>query len=202
MTRVRIIESDPVLRLGVAALLREAGDVRVVAGDAEVLVYGLAGAAGVREVERLARQGAVVALTSLESPSLLVGALAAGARGLLRHGCFDAADLAGAVRAAARGQAFLSPPVATALVEWLHSRAPAGAGRAGSGRLRALEHGLTPREAEIMELVAQGRDNRNIAARLFISEKTVKNHIHHIYRRLKADNRQHAIAKWCDIGAF
>lgn len=196
-TRVRIVEDDPVLRLGVEALLREAGGFSVVAGDAEALVFGLAAAAGVREIERLARQGAVVVLTSLESPSVLVGALAAGAYGMLRHGCFDAADLAGAIRAATRGRAFLSPPVATALVEWLHFRSSAG-----PGRLRSLEHELTPREAEIMELIAQGQDNRTIAARLFISEKTVKNHVHHIYRRLKADNRQHAVARWRSISAF
>jgi two-component system nitrate/nitrite response regulator NarL len=209
VTKVRIVENNPVLRLGMDALLREAGGFSIVdraAGPdqpdqpdqaAEVLLFGLAEAAGVREIERLAERSGVVVLTALESPSVLVRALAAGAHGLLVYGCFDAADLAGAVRAAARGQAFLSPPAATAVVEWLHSRSPSG-----QGRLRDPGHELTPREAEIMELVAQGHGNRTIAARLFISEKTVKNHIHHIYRRLKADNRQHAVARWRDIRDF
>ena len=81
----------------------------------------------------------------------------------------------------------LQGPVINALVDTLH------------GSLRTARPGLTRREIEIMELVASGLGNRAIAARLVISEKTVKNHIHSIYRRLRANGRAHAIARWREL---
>lgn len=196
------------LELGIDALLRGADGVRaagggagavrgleVVRGDAEVVVLGLAGQGGLAEVERLAGRHRVVVLTGEDSPALLVRALRAGAHAVLLHGHFGAPELAEAVRAAARGDGYLSPPVATALVGWLHGGSPEA-----PGRRRGFGHSLTPREAEVMELIARGWSNRRIASELYISEKTVKNHVHQIYRRLKADGREHAVERWRVLG--
>lgn len=195
MTRVSVVERNPVLRRGMAALLQEAPGIRMVDDDPEVVVVGVTEPAQTRELTKFAGVRVVV-LTALERPSEYVALLSAGALGCLVYGHFDAAELAAAITAAARGQAFLSPPVMTALVGWLQ------AGTTSTPkRTRDFAHELTPREAEIMELVAGGLSNRGIAARLFISEKTVKNHVHQIYRRLKADGREHAVRRWQEIAA-
>ncbi|ROO89894.1 DNA-binding NarL/FixJ family response regulator [Actinocorallia herbida] len=214
---VRVVERNPVLELGVAALLRGAAGIELVAdraarpvregggeekgdgeeeeGEAAVVVVGLEGPRGLAEVERLAAVHKVVVLAPEESPALLVRALRAGAHAVLAHGHFGAAELAEAVAAAAQSRGYLSPPVATALVDWLHGGSPEA-----PGRTRGFGHSLTPREAEVMELIARGWSNRRIASELYISEKTVKNHVHQIYRRLKADDREHAVARWRVLG--
>ncbi|MCD0451294.1 response regulator transcription factor [Actinocorallia sp. API 0066] len=195
VVRVQVRERDAVLELGVGALLRDVEGIELVADAPDVVVAGAAGTEGVREVERLAAAHRVVALTSEDSPALLVGTVRAGAHAVLAHGCFGAAELAAAVRAAARGEGYLSPPVVTALVGWLHGGSPESPGRS-----RGFGHSLTPRETEVMELMARGWSNRRIASELYISEKTVKNHVHQIYRRLKADDREHAVARWRVLG--
>ncbi|MDX6743767.1 response regulator transcription factor [Actinocorallia sp. A-T 12471] len=206
---VRVVERNPVLELGVRALLGAAEGIEVVDGDgaaaadsagaadsaADVVVIGLAGPRGLAEVERLAEAHKIVVLAAEDSTALLVRALRAGAHAVLADGCFGADELAEAVTAAAQARGYLSPPVATALVDWLHGGSPEG-----PGRTRAFGHSLTPREAEVMELMARGWSNRKIARELYISEKTVKNHVHQIYRRLKADDREHAVARWRVLG--
>ncbi|MEO7617203.1 MAG: response regulator transcription factor [Streptosporangiaceae bacterium] len=204
MTRVLVVEQNPILRLGINQLLEgtprvrliEAAETGLVAGieahAPDVVLLGMAEAMAVRELERLdAGLTRVVVLTAIDNPAVLVRALAAGAHGCLVYGHFDRPELGAAVEAVARGGSFLSPPVMTAVVAWLHS-----------GRQGRNANELTPREAEIMELISQGCSNRRIAAYLFISEKTVKNHVHQIYRRLKADNRDHAVARWRDLNEF
>jgi DNA-binding NarL/FixJ family response regulator len=65
-----------------------------------------------------------------------------------------------------------------------------------SGKVRPL--GLSSREAEIMSLIAEGHSNGEIAARLVLAEKTVKNHVNRIYAKLGADSRAAAIVRWTD----
>ena len=84
-----------------------------------------------------------------------------------------------AIRAAARGEAVLAPSVATRLVSQL--RAPA-------------QDALSERELEVLTLIAQGETNRGAAARLFISEATVKTHLLHIYTKLDVNDRAAAVA--------
>ncbi|WP_460366831.1 LuxR C-terminal-related transcriptional regulator [Actinocorallia lasiicapitis] len=172
-------------------------ELTVVADRPDVVVLGVADHAAFREIEERRLTGRIVVLTAMESPALYVKALSAGAFACLVYGHFGANELAAAIKAAAIGQAYLSPPVVTALVGWLH-----GTASARPNRTRSFDHDLTPREAEIMALIADGYSNRRIAAHLFISEKTVKNHVHQIYRRLKADSRDHAIQRWRDINEF
>jgi DNA-binding NarL/FixJ family response regulator len=204
MRRVLIVEQNLIMRLGIHQLLEGTPAVQLVdtaatglrtgieAHAPDVVLLGLDEASAVRELERIeSGKTRIVVLTAIDNPAVLVRALAAGAHGCLVYGHFGRPELVTAIEAAVRGESYLSTPAATAVVAWLHS------GRQG----RSADE-LTPREAEIMELISQGYSNRRIAAYLFISEKTVKNHVHQIYRRLKADNREHAMARWRDLNEF
>lgn len=204
MTRVLVVEQNLIIRLGIHQLLEGAPAVQLIEATAsglitgieahapDVLLLGLDEALAVRELERVESGSTrIVVLTAIDNPAVLVRVLAAGAHGCLVYGHFGRPELVSAIEAAVRGESYLSPPVATAVVAWLHS------GRQG----RSADQ-LTPREAEIMELISKGYSNRRIAAYLFISEKTVKNHVHQIYRRLKADNRDHAMTRWRDLNEF
>ncbi|MGH3239488.1 MAG: LuxR C-terminal-related transcriptional regulator, partial [Spirillospora sp.] len=142
-------------------------------------------------IGRLARSGArVVAVTAEQDPLVLVQAVAAGAHGCLVYGHFEPHGLADVLVTAVRGESTLSRPVVTALVRWIHD--------VGGPR---TDPGLTAREAEILELIAAGLTNREIARRLVITEKTVKNHAHQIYKRLGAVDREHATARWLELNS-
>jgi two-component system, NarL family, nitrate/nitrite response regulator NarL len=132
-----------------------------------------------------------IVLTATAEPAALLRALTAGANSCIMHGHFEPHELADLVVATARGECVLSPPVVNALVGWLN----------GGGGTQHPEHrrGLTAREMEIMELISMGLNNRCIAGRLAISEKTVKNHVHSIYKRLGANGRDHAVECWREL---
>ena len=183
MTKVLIEDENPVLRMGLEALLSAVAELDVVQAEPDVVVLGAA-APPLDKIAEFRAGPRIVVVTSADDPRVLVRAIEAGAHSCLVHGHFQPAELVSVVRDAARGTSHLSPPVINALVETLH------------GSLRTARPGLTRREVEIMELVASGLGNRAIAARLVISEKTVKNHIHSIYRRLRANGREHAIVRW------
>lgn len=204
--RVLIVSDNPVSRIGFASLLEAVPHV-VVAGGAPVdrapaavrdhgphVVLLDASPPHPGTVGRLARAGPgvrIVVATATQDPHVLVRVLAAGAHGCLTYGHFEPAELADVLVAAGRGQSSLSPPVVTALVRWLHD---------GTRRPQVRpDPGLTAREAEILDLIAAGLTNRQIARRLVIAEKTVKNHAHQIYKRLGAAGREHAIARWREL---
>ncbi|HEY2636011.1 MAG TPA: response regulator transcription factor, partial [Solirubrobacteraceae bacterium] len=94
------------------------------------------------------------------------------------------------------GRTVLSPAVAPAVFSALRAdpATPTGAAAGPTG-----PDALTEREREVMELIARGRSNRAIAAELVISEKTVKNHIGHIYEKLGAGSRTEATARWLGL---
>ena len=124
-------------------------------------------------------------LTYSQSPDIISAAVRAGARGYLVHGHFSEVELIQAVRMAARGMGTFSAQAVAAL----SNPAPS------QGAL-AARFGLSEREADVMELIAQGAANTDIARELFISEKTVKNHINRIFTKLRANNRGHAVSLW------
>jgi two-component system nitrate/nitrite response regulator NarL len=200
---VLIDDENPVLRIGFEALLKSVPELEVIPNGRlprlervhryapEVIVLG-ARVPPVEEILELARvrpASHIMMVTSADDPRLLVRAIEAGAHSCVVHGHFEPEDLVRIVLGAARGESHRSPPAVTALVRRLH----------GGGTAETRSPGLTRREAEIMELIVAGLPNRAIADRLFISEKTVKNHIHNIYKRLKADGREHAVARWRDL---
>lgn len=206
MVKVLVIEENPVLRLGVVSLLTANSEIELVGEDAnfrpnaddtlgrygpDVILFG-ASPPSTERIRVLARNsfGARLAvLTSTTDPGVLLRVLTAGAHSCVVHGHFQPQSLPRTVLATAGGESVLSPPVVTALVAWLHK---------GGHATEQLQQGprLTTREIEIMELISAGLNNRRIADRLFISEKTVKNHVHSIYKRLGAVGRDHAIECW------
>lgn len=136
----------------------------------------------VGEVATLTR---VLMLTFTDDDASIRRALADGAAGYLIHGTFDADSLAHMVRAAASGAAPFSDAALRALQR----------GSTAAPETRdAL--GLSVRQVEVMDLIAQGRSNGDIAGHLFLAEKTVKNHINQIFAVLGVSTRAEAIVRW------
>jgi DNA-binding NarL/FixJ family response regulator len=137
------------------------------------------GVAAIAELARRKVAARVLVLTTYDTDSDVVRAVEAGATGYLLKDS-PRGDLLRAVRAAARGEAALSPSVATRLLGQV--RAPA-------------QEPLSQRELEVLELVARGATNKEAAAKLFISEATVKTHLLHIYAKLGVSDRAAAVAE-------
>src|ERR1700733_6589100 len=157
---------------------------------------------GIGATRRLAAEhpgGAVVIRTTYADDESVLEALRAGARSYLTKDA-DRADIASALQAAAGGLSGLDPRVPAALVAAATSGAsaapPAPAARAGTVEVPSLPappDGLTQREAEILTLIAQGLTNPEIAARLFLSNHTVKTHISRIFAKTGSRDRVAAI---------
>jgi DNA-binding NarL/FixJ family response regulator len=144
----------------------------------------------VEAIAELTRRGArakVLVLTTYDTDSDTIPAIEAGATGYLLKDA-PREELFAAVRAAAEGRTVLSPAVASRLVSAV--RKPA---------VLAGET-LSAREREVLELVAKGTSNREIARELFISEATVKTHLTHLYGKLGARDRAAAVAVAYDRG--
>ena len=139
---------------------------------------GVNGAAAIRALAERQIPSRVLVLTTYDSDSDVVPAIEAGATGyLLKDSPRD--ELFRAVRAASRGESVLASSVATRLMSQLRDPAP---------------DALSDRELEVLSLIAQGETNRGAAARLFISEATVKTHLLHIYAKLDVNDRAAAVA--------
>jgi DNA-binding NarL/FixJ family response regulator len=140
---------------------------------------GMDGVTAIAELSRRGNPAHVLVLTTYDTDSYVLPAIEAGATGyLLKDAPRD--ELLRAVRAAAAGQSVLAPSVATRLMH----------------RVRAPEPELlSHRELEVLGLVAAGTTNRETAARLFISEATVKTHLLHIYAKLGVTDRAAAVAE-------
>ena len=128
----------------------------------------------------------VVVAASNDGPQIS-DVLRAGAAACLVTTSMTSQQVVEAVTKAAAGDSYLAPAIITRLFEEFRRTPRKVEGPGGK---------LTEREREIMELVAQGLRNRQIAAALFLSEKTVKNHINHIYRKLGVQDRDEAVAHW------
>jgi DNA-binding NarL/FixJ family response regulator len=140
---------------------------------------GMDGLAAITELSRRKISARVLVLTTYDTDSYVLPAIEAGATGyLLKDAPRD--ELLRAVRAAAEGRGVLAPSVATRLMNRV--RAPG-------------QDLLSQREFEVLELVAAGTTNREAAARLFISEATVKTHLLHIYAKLGVSDRAAAVAE-------
>jgi DNA-binding NarL/FixJ family response regulator len=197
--KLLIVDDHPVVRDGLSAMfardpefevLGEAADgaeaVRLalaLAPDVILMDLRMPGMDGLTAITELGKRGStarVLVLTTYDTDSHVLPAIEAGATGYLLKDA-PRAELLRAVRAAARGEAVLSPSVATRLMS--RFRAPSGAGP------------LSQRELEVLELVAAGTTNREAAARLFISEATVKTHLLNIYAKLGVSDRAAAVAE-------
>jgi DNA-binding NarL/FixJ family response regulator len=144
---------------------------------------------GTEAIRRLAERGErprCVALTTFADDASVLGALRAGARGYLTKDA-GADQIRAAVEAVARGDAALDPAVQHHVVAALAGGDPAG------GASVVLPDGLTPREAEVLGLIAEGLSNTEIAERLVVSAATVKSHVNHIFAKAGARDRAQAV---------
>ena len=128
----------------------------------------------------------VVVLTTHADEASILDALRAGARGYLTKDA-GIAEISRAIQAAAAHQAVLDPVVQSQLVAAASSPTPAPAVD------RTLPDELTPREAEVLSLIARGLSNREIADTLVVSEATVKTHINHVFSKIGARDRAQAV---------
>lgn len=165
-----------------AAELAEETDADVVLMD--LRMPGTDGIAATRVIRDRRPHTAVVALTTYSEDELILAVLQAGATGYLTKNARPA-DIRRAVEAAHSGQAVLDSDVQSRLLA-VASRHPLGSG--------PLPDGLTPREGEILALIADGLSNSEIAGRVHVSESTVKSHINRIFTKTGSRDRPQAIA--------
>jgi DNA-binding NarL/FixJ family response regulator len=207
MIKVLVADDNAVIRSGLISLLEGSGSVEVVAEaatgreavslarrhhpDVVLLDVRMPVMNGLEAAEPLAGFANVLMLTYSEEPETVTAAIQAGACGYLVHGRFTPAELIQAVEDVAAGRNVLSPAVTPIVFDALRT-----GGLPDTPSTPTTPPGMTAREIEIMNLLAQGRSNTDIATTLFISLKTVKNHINRIYAKLHAANRAEAIAIW------
>jgi len=198
--RVLVVDDHAVVREGLRAFLDLQDGIEVV-GEAEdgaaavtaaerlspdvilmdLVMPELDGVAAMTLLRERAPGARVIVLTSFIDDERLLPAVRAGAAGYLLKNVAPQ-ELARAVRAAHRGEAHIDPAVAARLVGQISAQGPADDG---------IER-LTPREREVLELIARGFPNKRIASELGLSEKTVKAHVGHVLAKLGVDDRTQA----------
>jgi DNA-binding NarL/FixJ family response regulator len=200
--RVLVVDDHPLFTAGVTALLSSVEDTEVVAtaADGEAAVreatltrpdvvlmdLNLPGTSGLEATRRIATaspESVVLVLSMLDDDESVLAAMRAGARGYVLKGAGQE-ELLAAIRAVAAGGAVFGAAVAGRMLAALDAPPPAPA-----------FPGLTEREAQVLSLMAEGRDNREIAAELQVSSKTVANHVSHILTKLQARDRVDAVLR-------
>lgn len=197
MIRILLVDDHPVVRLGLRALFDQEEDLAVVGeastpDDAVAAVTGLRpdlvlmdlqlgragnGADVTQAIRALPDPPPVLILTNYDTDGDIIRSIEAGASGYLLKGA-PPDELLLAVRSAAAGESALAPPIAARLLE----------------RMRTPQVSLSTREIEVLDRVAAGRSNGEIARELVITEQTVKSHLVHIYTKLGVSSRTAAVS--------
>ncbi|WP_426979050.1 response regulator [Pseudarthrobacter sp. O4] len=200
--RILLVDDHPVVRAGLRAMLTEFDGISVAAeaadGDAALkelkrlqtlgdpvdvvlmdlqMGAGMDGVTATSQIRLLEAAPPVLVLTTYDTDADILAAVEAGASGYMLKDA-PPEQIRQAVLAAAAGQTALAPKIAALLMNRISNPAAS----------------LTPREVQLLELLATGLSNRAIAKQIFISEATVKTHLVHIYGKLGVDNRTAAIA--------
>jgi DNA-binding NarL/FixJ family response regulator len=205
MIRVLIADDDRLMRAGLVQLLATDPEIRVVgqAGTGreaieqarrltpdvvlmDVRMPDLDGIAATSEMTQAHSEAKVLILTTFEQDDYVFGALRAGASGFLLKRARPE-ELIAAVHSVAEGDALLSPSVTRRVIDWM-ARQPRPA-FANAGRLDEL----TPREREVLELIARGLSNREIAGALGVEESTIRTHVKRVLLKLDVRDRVHAV---------
>jgi DNA-binding NarL/FixJ family response regulator len=199
VTRVLVVDDHPVVREGLVSVLEDQPEIEVVGSldsaeqavaqigrlrpDIVLLDLELPGMDGVTAIPRLLAahpSAGVIVFTAYDTEERVLGALRAGARGYLLKGA-SGQEIAQAIRAVEAGGSHLAPRVASTVLAQVKG-----------ARTRAPE--LSPREREVLHLVADGLPTKQIARALNITERTVKFHVASLMRKLDADNRAQMVA--------
>ncbi|MBI2852171.1 MAG: response regulator transcription factor [Chloroflexi bacterium] len=210
--RVLVVDDHALFRRGVTAILADSDSLCVIGEAADgfeaiekaknlapdVIVMDLhmpclSGLQAIQALQAKMPQIKILVLTVSEMESDLIAALKFGASGYLLKKV-DPDDLIFAVHHIAQGGVIISPLIATALLGEV-KRSPGAQEEAGSP-----DTGLSQRESEVLQLVADGKSNKEIAESLYISENTVKSHMHNIMEKLHLANRSQAVAYALKMG--
>ena len=208
--RVIIADDHPLFREGMRGRLDRVADIAVVgeaaSGDEavelakelepdiilmDIKMPGLNGIEATREIQRANPQIGILVLTMFEDDDSVFAAMRAGAKGYLLKDS-GGEGVVHAIRAVASGEAVFGPGVAERMIGFFSAPRSAAPQRAFPE--------LTEREEEVLSLVAQGKSNREIARQLFVSLKTVRNHVSNILLKLQVADRAQAVIRARDAG--
>ncbi len=205
IVQVVVADDHPVVRSGMHQMLETADDIKVVAEAAtgrealhavgrhrpdvvlmDLRMPDLDGVAATAKIRRRYPDVHVLVVTTYDTDADILAAIDAGATGYLLKDARPE-DLYAAVRAAARGETTLAPKVASRVLDQMRGGDPTA---------------LTRREIEVLQLVAGGHANREIARRLHIGQATVKSHLLHIFDKLGVDDRTRAVTVALERGVL
>ena len=203
--RIAVVDDHPIFRNGVSQTFRDSEDLELVATGAshqeaveiarrattDIILLDIqlpgGGLEAVRSITEMESAPKVVMLTASDDESNVLAALEAGASGYILKGV-SANELIGAVRSIQGGETYVTPALAARMLRGIHKRPAPGAAESSV-------FVLTPREETILDCVAVGRTNKEIAIELSISEKTVKHYMTTIMHKLQVRNRVEAALK-------
>jgi len=208
--RVLIADDHPLFRDGLRTLLSAMPETEVVGEVAtgeeaiaqattlqpdvilmDLHMPGLNGIEATRAILHTSPHIGILVLTMFEDDDSVFAAMRAGARGYLLKGA-DQAEIARALTVVSHGEAIFSPAIARRLTQYFATL--------GNISLPQSFPELTEREREVLALIAQGCNNAEIAARLVLSQKTVRNHVSNIFSKLQVADRAHAIIRAREAG--
>ena len=208
--RVLIADDHPLYRDGMHGLLDSVPDTEVVGEAAsgeeaitlaenlqpdvilmDIKMPGINGLQAMREILHTSPHIRILIVSMLEDDDSVFAAMRAGARGYVPKGA-NQDEMLRAIRAVANWEAIFGPGIAQRLIGFFSASRPAIAPR--------IFPELTDREAEVLELIAQGRTNEEIAEQLVLSLKTVRNHVSNIFSKLQVADRAQAVLRAREAG--
>jgi DNA-binding NarL/FixJ family response regulator len=215
--RVLLVDDQTLIRQGIRLLLEIEADIQVI-GQAvdgrqaieqvealhpdvvlmDVRMPGMDGVAATRELGARFPDAKVIILTTFEDDEIVFDALKAGARGYLLKD-ISSEEMAAAVRKVAAGEALIEPRLTRKVLAEFSRLATASSGP-GTAASQALPVPLTDRELEVLQALARGLSNREIAGQLVITEGTVKNHVSNLIDKLGVRDRTQAVLKGQELG--